>query len=313
MNQISKVLAVTLVCTATQRINADDVDFNRDIRPLLAAKCFACHGPDEEAREAELRLDSFEAATGDRDGSRAIVPGDAVRSELVLRVTSDDPDAKMPPPDSGESLSEKQIELLTAWIRNGAKYEKHWAFLPPHRPALPERNIDKARNAIDRFESSGIDADHYSLLRRVFLDLAGMPPTPAEADAFVADDRPDAYERQVDRLLASPRYGERRARGWLDLARYSDTNGYEKDRPRSIWPYRDWVINALNADMPYDQFSIEQLAGDMIPKATNSQRVATGFHRNTMLNEEGGIDPLEFRYYAMVDRVATTGTVSTLR
>jgi len=289
--------------------------FSREIRPILARKCFACHGPDESHREADLRLDLRESAID----LEAITPGKPEKSELVARITSNDPDTLMPPPDSGESLSDTEKELLRRWIASGAKYEKHWSFAAPRRPPLPPvKNAAWPRNPIDRFilarlENEGLapspPADRYALVRRVYLDLIGLPPTPAEADAFARDGDPAAYEKLVDRLLASPRYGEHWARPWLDLARYADTNGYEKDRPRSIWPYRDWVIGAINRDMPFDQFSIEQLAGDMLPGATEAQRVATGFHRNTMLNEEGGIDPLEYRFYSMVDRVATTGTV----
>ncbi len=293
---------------------AEPVSFSRDIQPLLAKKCFACHGPDEEDRQGDLRLDRREAAVGS-----AIVPGKAAESELIRRIESTDPEHRMPPPKAGEELSEIEKQRLRQWIDSGADYAVHWAFVPPQRPAVPVvKDASRVRNPIDpfviaRLETEGLspspEADRYTLIRRVSLDLTGLPPTVAEADAFVQDSDPQAYEKLVDRLLKDPAYGERWARVWLDLARYSDTNGYEKDRPRSIWPYRDWVINALNSDMPYDQFSIEQIAGDMLPNATLSQRVATGFHRNTMLNEEGGIDPLEFRFYAMVDRVATTGLV----
>jgi hypothetical protein len=226
----------------------------------------------------------------------------------------------MPPPSAKIPLSPEQKAILTQWIEQGAPYAEHWAFAPLKKPAIPvvSHSDWEVRNPIDAFilarlEAEGLTpappADRATLIRRVSLDLIGLPPTPEEADEFLRDTRPDAYEQLVDRLLASPRYGERWARRWLDLARYADTNGYEKDRPRSIWPYRDWVIRALNADMPFDQFTIEQIAGDMLPGASESQRIATGFHRNTMLNEEGGIDPLEYRFYAMVDRVNTTGTV----
>jgi hypothetical protein len=296
----------------------DGPDFNRDVRPILASKCFACHGPDEEAREADLRLDMREVAVE----AAAIVPGDADGSELLRRVESDDEFERMPPPDAGEPLTADERRTLREWIAAGAKYEPHWAFVPPRRPAVPDHAgtefADWPRNPIDAFVmrrllEAGLEpspeADRYALARRVHLDLIGLPPTPEEADAFVQDDDPLAYEKLVERLLASPHYGERWARPWLDLARYSDTNGYEKDRPRSVWPYRDWVIDALNADMPFDRFTVEQLAGDMLPGAAADQKIATGFHRNTMLNEEGGIDPLEFRFYAMIDRVATTGTV----
>ena len=296
--------------------HADDkVDFQREIRPVLAEHCLACHGLDESAREADLRLDNRDAALQ----SEAIVPGKPDASELMARVSSGDPDLRMPPADHGEPLAEEQVATLRRWIEQGAEYTQHWAFQPPRRPVSPVvQHTDWLLNEIDpfvlaRLEAAGLQpaarADRYTLARRLYLDLTGLPPTPEQAEAFVQDQRPSAYQRLVDHLLSSPAYGERWARPWLDLARYSDTNGYEKDRPRSIWPYRDWVIRALNADTPYDQFSIEQLAGDMLPHATDQQRIATGFHRNTMLNEEGGIDPLEFRFYAMVDRVATTGLV----
>ena len=293
----------------------EPVNFNREIRPLLAAKCLACHGPDEEERKAELRLDVRESAID----SSAIVPNEPDESELLRRILSDDPDEMMPPADSGETLTDEQRDLLRRWIGEGAKYEQHWAFVPPTRPEMPAVVKSKwIRNDIDRFVlarleaeqlSPAEEADRYTLVRRLYLDLIGLPPTPEEADAFVGDPTPEAYEHLIEQLIKSKHYGERWARLWLDLARYSDTNGYEKDRPRTMWPYRDWVIKALNDDMPFDQFTIEQLAGDMLPDATNDQRIATGFHRNTMLNEEGGIDPLEYRFYAMVDRVATTGTV----
>ncbi|RCS46422.1 DUF1553 domain-containing protein [Bremerella cremea] len=291
------------------------IDFNRDVRPILAAKCFACHGPDEEHREAGLRLDDREAAID----HGAIVPEAVDQSGLVDRIMSDDADLVMPPPSANDTLSEEQKQVLKRWIERGAKYAKHWAFVSPVMPAIPSvHDTAWPHNEIDNFVLAKLEreklmpspsADRYTLVRRVYLDLIGLPPTPEEADAFVNSTDPAAYEKLVDKLLASPRYGERWGREWLDLARYSDTNGYEKDRERSIWPYRDWVIQAINADMPFDQFTIEQIAGDMLPEATTSQRIATGFHRNTMLNEEGGIDPLEYRYYAMVDRVATTGTV----
>jgi len=290
------------------------VDFNQEIRPLLANKCYTCHGPDKESREAKLRLDIREEALKDE----VIVPGKAGESEFHFRIRSDDPEEIMPPPDSKLTLSEKEKSLLDQWIEEGAKYDKHWAFVPPVSPKTPKTKTDWGCNPIDAFILDNLEknklqpskeADPYTLARRLYLDLIGLPPTPEQADSFVQDKRPDAYERLVDQLLATPRYGEKWAREWLDLARYSDTNGYEKDRVRTIWPYRDWVIRTLNADMPFDQFSIEQLAGDMLPNSTQEQKIATGFHRNTMLNEEGGIDPLEFRYYAMVDRVATTGTV----
>ncbi len=312
------------------------VDFSRDIRPILSNVCFSCHGPDEQSREADLRLDTEEGLFQIRDEHPIVKRSDAENSELVKRILSNDPDIQMPPPGSKKSLNDEQRQLLVRWINAGAAWNQHWAFVAPTKPSVPAVDTPRVagwpKNEIDQFLSQAQQqrqllpspqADVYTLIRRVFLDLIGLPPTVEEADdwasrllpsgsavdstvAIVVDDA--AWQALVDELLARPEYGERWARRWLDLARYADTNGYEKDRERSIWPYRDWVINALNADMPFDQFTIEQLAGDMLPNATQSQRIATGFHRNTMLNEEGGIDPLEFRFHAMTDRVATTGT-----
>jgi hypothetical protein len=301
---------------------AEPVSFSRQIRPLMAAKCLACHGPDEEHRGAELRLDVRENAVEERDGHAAIVPGRADESELFKRITAEDASERMPPEDSGKTLTAAEIELIKRWIAEGAKFEPHWSLAAPQRPALPVvQRAEWPRNAVyaftlARMEAAGVSpaeqADAETLVRRVYLDLVGLPPTPEEVDAVLAEATATsfdlAYERLVDRLLAAPQYGERWGRLWLDLARYADTNGFEKDRERQIWAYRDWVIAALNRDLPFDQFTIEQLAGDLLPDATLAQRIATGFHRNTLLNEEGGIDPLEFRYYAMVDRVATTGT-----
>jgi mono/diheme cytochrome c family protein len=295
-------------------------DFNRDVRPILAQHCFKCHGPDDKSREARLRLDLRDSALAPaKSGKHAITPGHLDKSELVARITATDEKKLMPPPEAKRPLSPAEINTLKNWIASGAEYQPHWAYVAPVRPAVPRVNSPQwVSNPIDAFvlarlEAEGLapapKADRYTLIRRVYLDLIGLPPTPAEVDAFVNNASPKAYEQLVDHLLASPHFGERWARRWLDLARYADTNGYEKDRPRSIYPYRDWVIKAFNDDMPFDQFTIEQIAGDMLPGATLSQRIATGFHRNTMLNEEGGIDPLEFRYYAMNDRVSTTATV----
>ena len=301
------------------RAAGQEVDFNRDVRPILSGFCFKCHGIDDKARKSGLRLDAREGAVKQlKSGKTALVPGDVVKSELVRRILTDDEDDVMPPPSTKRVLSAGQKETLKRWVAQGAQYQEHWAFVGPKRPGLPAvKNSAWARNPIDRFvlarlEAEGLapspEADRYTLVRRVYLDLIGLPPMPEEADAFVNDSSPNAYETLVDRLLASPQYGERWARRWLDLARYADTNGYEKDRPRSMWPYRDWVINAINADMPFDQFTVEQLAGDMLPSATRDQKIATGFHRNTMINEEGGADPLEYRFHSMVDRVGTTAT-----
>ena len=311
---------------------AAPIDFNRDVRPILSDNCFKCHGFDPGTRKADRRLDTRDGALADIDGVRAIVPGQLPASDLSERIHSTEKDEQMPPPKSGKKLTPQQIAMLDKWIEQGAPYAVHWAFVKPvHTPPPQSGNpIDAFIHA--RLEKENLprsaEADKYTLVRRVSLDLIGLPPTPEETDTFVQDPSPDAYEKLVDRLLASPRYGERWARRWLDLARYADTNGYEKDRERSIWPYRDWVINALNAGMPFDQFTIEQIAGDLLaaqreagkpeamngtflsswlPAAPRDQRIATGFHRNTMLNEEGGIDPLEDRFLAMVDRVGTTG------
>jgi hypothetical protein len=295
--------------------------FNRDVRPILSRYCFKCHGPDDAQRQGNLRLDVRDAAITPADsGKRAIAPKQVEASELLRRINlPPDSDERMPPVSTNWQLTAEQTAILRRWIAAGADYETHWSFVPPKRPNLPTvRQRHWPQNGIDHFvlaqlEARGLEpaspADRATLARRVHLDLIGLPPTPDDIAEFLRDESPDAYERLVDRLLASPAYGERWTRKWLDLARYADTNGYEKDRPRSIWPYRDWVLNALNSDLPFDQFTIEQLAGDMLPNPTIEQRIATGFHRNTMINEEGGIDPLEFRFHAMTDRVATTGAV----
>ena len=293
--------------------------FVRDVRPILSNRCFKCHGPDEEHREAGLRFDQRESATSALDsGLRAIVPAHPDDSQLIARITSTDPDLVMPPPSTMTTLSVEEKNTLAAWIAAGAEYQPHWAFVKPLRPAIPTvQQADWPKNEIDQFILARLEkenlapspaADKAALCRRVHLDLIGLPPTPAQLDAFLSDTAVDAYEKLVDALLASPRYGERWARRWLDLARYADTNGYEKDRERTIWMYRDWVIRAINDGMPLDQFTTRQLAGDLLPNATTDDIIATGFHRNTMINEEGGIDPLEFRYLAMVDRVGTTAT-----
>jgi hypothetical protein len=304
---------VAACCLVIPRACADGPDFNKQVRPILARYCFKCHGPDKTTRKARLRLDVEADAH-----KEVIVPGQPEKSELVHRILAKDAADIMPPPSTKTELTAEQKDILQKWIKSGAKFEQHWAFAPPQRPPMPVvKTKNWPKNPIDYFilaklEANGLQpspqADRYTLLRRLSLDLIGLPPTPEEMDAFLQDDSPDAYEKQVDRLLASPHYGERWARRWLDLARYADTNGYEKDRPRIIWPYRDWVIKALNDDMPFDRFTIEQIAGDLLPNPRPDQIIATGFHRNTMINEEGGVDPLEFRYYAVVDRVNTTGT-----
>ncbi len=296
------------------------VDFLGEVRPVLASHCFKCHGPDEKARKGGLRLDQRDAVLKPaKSGKAAVVAGKPDESELIKRLGSVDPDEVMPPPATKHALTVAQKELLRRWVTEGADFKPHWAFVRPIRPAVPQVAASRSpvRNPIDNFirarlAKEGLEAsaevDRVTLVRRVYLDLIGLPPSPENVDAFVADPSPEAYESLVDGLLASRHYGERWARRWLDLARYADTNGYEKDRPRSMWPWRDWVINALNDDLPFDQFTIQQIAGDLLPAATSDQRIATGFHRNTMINEEGGVDPLEFRFYSMVDRVHTTAT-----
>jgi hypothetical protein len=293
------------------------VDFNRDIRPILSLKCYACHGPDGEARAVGLRLDLRAEAVKDRSGRRAVAPGNPAASRAYVRITAPEPAQRMPPPRSGHSLTPREIQLIKAWIEQGAPYAEHWAFKAPQRPALPQvKTSGWVRNPVDAFilarlEKEGLrpspPADRYTLIRRVSLDLTGLPPTPEEVQAFVNDRAPDAYEKVVDRLLQSPHYGERWARMWLDLARYADSAGYGSDPLRlNIWPYRDWVIDAFNRNLPYDQFTVEQIAGDLLPNPTQEQLVATAFHRNTMTNTEGGTDDEEFRVAAVKDRVATT-------
>jgi hypothetical protein len=295
------------------------VEFNRDIRPILSDKCFACHGPDENKRMSPLRLDTRDGALADLGGRFAILPGDAEGSGLINRVNSGDSLARMPPSYSGKSLSDHEKELLRSWIDQGAHWQNHWSFRPPVRPEPPAvSDPEWVRNPIDRFvlarlEGTGLkpspEADPAALIRRVSLDLTGFPPEREDLDRFLEDPTGEAYERAVDRLLNSPRYGERMAVRWLDAARYADTNGYIHDRRRNMWLYRDWVIKAINSDMPFDQFTIEQVAGDLLPDATPEQKIATGFHRNTMINTEGGTDAEEYRVAAILDRVETTGTV----
>lgn len=295
------------------------IQFNRDIRPILSDKCFSCHGPDKSKRKADLRLDDPAEATAETpSGTRAIVPGDLEQSELVVRITSDEATLRMPPPNSGKALTPAEVELLQAWVRQGATFQAHWAFIPPTRPPVPEVSTpDWCRGTIDRYVLARLDREHLkpspeadrtTLLRRLSLDLTGLPPTIEELDAFLADSRPGAYDRQVRRLLDSPHYGERWGRIWLDAARYADSDGYEKDKPRQVWFYRDWVVRSLNNDLPYDRFILEQIAGDLLPGATQDQKVATGFLRNSMINEEGGVDPEQFRMEAMFDRMDAVGT-----
>jgi hypothetical protein len=294
------------------------VDFNRAIRPILSDTCFKCHGPDEQQRMANLRLDETEGLFTDRGGYKIIVPGHPEQSKLYEKISSTDEAMKMPPTYSGRSLTPKQIELVKQWIEQGAKWDSMWSLVPPKRPALPEvKEKTWPRNPIDNFvlahlEQEGIqhspEADKATLLRRVYFDLTGLPPTPAEIDSFIADKSPNAYEKRVDQLLASPHYGERMAMPWLDIARYADTHGYHIDNLRDMSAWRDWVIRSFNQNLPYDQFTIDQIAGDLIPNATLDQKIASGFNRNHMMTIEGGAIPEEYHVEYLVDRVSTTST-----
>jgi len=296
-----------------------DIDFNRAIRPILSNNCYSCHGPDSAKRKAHLRLDRPEDALAAlRSGGFAIVPGERHKSELFLRISAAD-DARMPPPKTGKKLTAADIELLGRWIDEGAQWQPHWAYLAPKKPVLPQvANQAWPRNEIDRFildrlEREGMqpspEADRPTLLRRLSFDLTGLPPTLDEVDEFVNDHSPQAYEKVVERLFHSPHFGERMAQHWLDLARYADTNGYRLDNHRDMWQFRDWVIDAFNRNMPYDRFTVEQLAGDLLPDATPAQKIASGFHRNTMVNFGNGSDPKEYLAKAVMDRVSTTATV----
>ena len=314
------VLAVGVVLSASAVAAEPAPSFTRDIKGILSNRCARCHGPDPTSREGGgeggLRLDTFEGATADLGGHAAIVPGNPGASELIRRITSDDPDLVMPPPEAGDRLPPRQVELLEQWIAAGARYEPHWSYVPPARPAVPDvKNANWPKNDIDRFilarlEAEGLspqpEADRATLIRRLALDLTGLPPSPEQVDAFLADQAPDAVERLVDRLLAHDGYGEHMARQWLDLARYADSAGYADDPPRTIWGWRDWVVRAFDANMPFDEFTVRQLAGDLLPEASLDDRVATGFHRNTLTNSEGGTIDEEFRTVAVVDRVNTT-------
>jgi len=295
------------------------IDFTRDIRPILSNACFRCHGPDGQNREADLRLDTKEDALGERDGHPIIQPGDSAASEMIRRLTTDDADQRMPPADAERQLTPAEIETLTKWVDSGAPWQQHWSFVPPKVDGPPTIDrISWPRGMIDRYvlarlEKEGLQpsvpARRETLLRRVTLDLTGLPPTIEELDAFLADESEDAYEKVVDRLLASPAHAERLALEWLDAARYADTHGYHVDSIREMWRWRDWVIQAFQRNMPFDQFTTEQLAGDLLADATQQQKIATGFNRNHGINFEGGAFAEEYRVEYVVDRVHTTATV----
>ncbi len=306
-------------CLLVSRAAADPavkpVDFSRDVRPILATKCYACHGPDEGKRKAKLRLDVKESAL-----KKVIKPGDDASSEFVLRITTDDPTEIMPPLTAHTGpLTPQQIALLRRWVAEGAKFDVHWAYVKPVRPAVPEvKNKAWVKNPIDAFitavqEKHGFspapEADRVTLIRRLSFDLTGLPPTPEDVDAFVKDQSPDAYEKLVDRLLASPHYGERMAAYWLDMVRYADTCGYHSDNHRDVWLYRDYVIDAFNANKPFDRFTVEQLAGDLLPNATIEQRIASGYNRLLQTTEEGGAQPKEYTAKYAADRVRNASVV----
>jgi len=303
-----KSLPCFLLASAIVVHAADTPDFNRDIRPILSDKCFRCHGPDAHGRKADLRLDLRDAAMAENDGVRALVPGQPNESELILRVESTDKDDVMPPPKSNLTLTPAEKDVLRRWVAAGGNYQPHWSLVAPKgSPGSIDSHV-RAQLARDGLQLSPA-ADKTTLLRRVSLDLTGIPPTPEEVDTFLADAAPGAYERVVDRLLSSPRYGERLAMDWLDLARYADTNGFFTDAARQSWPWREWVIHAFNRNMPFDQFTIEQLAGDLLPDATAEQKIATGFNRNHMTTNESGVIDEEYRVEYVADRLETTGTV----
>ena len=309
----------TLTSLLQGQTTTPDLTFNQDIRPILTDLCIQCHGPDSVQRKASLRLDTEAGLFSDRGDYRIVVPGNLEESELFQRLISPDEDHRMPPVSSGLKIRSEQIHLIRKWIEQGAPWQQHWSFIPPKRAVFPRvSNTNWIRNGIDYFvlkqlETEGLypasEATRETLIRRLSLDLTGLPPSLEEIDAFLLDNTPDAYEKVVDRLLASPRYGERMTERWMDLARYADTSGYQNDGPRYMWRWRDWVIGAYNRNMSFRDFTIEQLAGDMLENSTLDQQIATGFNRNHRGNAEGGIIPEEFAVEYVVDRVETTGTV----
>ena len=318
MHSLLRTLSISLFCLAPLGLTAfggDSVDFNRDVRPILSEHCFACHGPDPQVREADLRLDTEDGLFADRDGYRIVTPKDVSASELIARVTSDDPNSVMPPPDSNKSLSPGQIEILKRWVAGGAAWEGHWAYVAPVRPTVPD---GPGKSAIDRFiaaqlQARGLEpspqADRTTLIRRLSFDLRGLPPTASEVRAFLVDDDPNAYERLVDRFLDSKAYGERMSQYWLDLVRYADTNGIHGDNHRNVWLYRDYVIRAFNNNKPFDVFTLEQLAGDLIEQPTDETRIASGYNRLLMTTREGGAQPKEYTAKYAADRVRNVSEV----
>ncbi|PYI80506.1 MAG: hypothetical protein DME26_21515 [Verrucomicrobia bacterium] len=314
------VVTGTAVRAATKSSSPQTIDFSRDIRPILSENCFKCHGPDEKERKAKLRFDVKEDAFKPaKSGDFAIVPGDLAKSKLIERITSRDEDELMPPPKSKKHLTPQQIDLLKRWVAQGAKWDEHWAFVAPKRPELPRvKNNTWPKNDIDyfvlaRLETEGLkpspEADRKTLIRRASFDLTGLPPTPQEVDAYLGDKGPGAYDKLVDRLLDSPRYGENMARYWLDAARYADSHGYHIDSERSMWKWREWVIQAFNNNMPFDEFTIEQLAGDLLPNAAVEQKIGSGYVRCNMSTGEGGAIEAEYQAKYTFDRIETTSTI----
>jgi hypothetical protein len=310
---------ISLLSLALSANVPEVVKFNRDVQPILSSKCYQCHGPSEKSRKAKLRFDKQESPFAERDGVRAIVAGDLKASELWHRVNDSDADEVMPPPESKKELSTDEIAILKKWIEQGAKWEGHWSFVSLEKSGLPAVTNDSwSSNPIDRFilaklEAKGMhpspEPDRRTLIRRLSFDLTGLPPTLEEVQAYLDDKSEKAYEKLVDRLLASEEYAERMTLVWMDAARYGDTSVFHDDGPRSMWPWRDWVLNAYRDNMPFDQFTIEQLAGDLLPEATLNQKIASGFNRNHATTDEGGAIAEEYRVEYVVDRVKTTGNV----
>ncbi|HEY2147442.1 MAG TPA: DUF1549 domain-containing protein, partial [Pirellulales bacterium] len=315
------VAAIALMASTEVRAAPSAVNYDRDIQSILANNCYKCHGPDEHEREAGLRLDQRDIATKPLEsGDTAIVPGRPDKSELVARIDSDDDDQRMPPPKSNKRLTDAQRELLKQWIAEGAKFDRHWSYVMPGRGSAPQvgTNGDWPRNPIDNFVlarmrqqklSRSPEADNATLIRRLSFDLIGLPPTQEQIAEFAADSRRDAYEKLVDQLLASPHYGERMALVWLDLVRYADSGGYHSDNERSVWPYRDYVIAAFNDNKPFDRFTIEQLAGDLLPDANRETRIASGYNRLLQTTEEGGAQAKEYTAKYAADRVRNLSSV----
>src|SRR6266545_4139285 len=326
---ILSIATVWTFCAAPAQAIPDKIDFNRDIRPILSENCYYCHGHDKNTRKGEppLRLDTKEGLFGERDGTHPVVPGKLEDSVMWMRVTSDDPEYRMPHKDFNKTLKPEQIQTIKRWIEQGAQWKGHWSYIPPVRPVVPEINRDAeinrdgdgyfVRNDIDRFILEKLSeqklkpapqADKTTLIRRLYFDLIGLPPSPAEVDAFVNDPRPDAYERLVRDLLRNPHFGERLAIYWLDLVRYADSIGYHSDNNRDVWPYRDWVIKSFNENRPFDEFLTEQLAGDLLPDSTIEQKVASAYNRLLETTEEGGAQPKEYEVKSQADRVRNIGS-----